>query len=74
MKPNTDQPKGKELEYRVIAGKFPPVKTGGIYRNRLCLSAKGGCFHPPVKTGGIKIGIINKSGEGSESNTVKVVL
>jgi hypothetical protein len=39
--------------------KFPPVKTGGIYRNRLCLSAKGGCFHPPVKTGGIKIGIIN---------------
>jgi hypothetical protein len=44
----------------LLNSKFPPVKTGGIYHNRLCLSAKGGCFHPPVKTGGIKIGIINR--------------
>jgi hypothetical protein len=42
-----------------LLSKFPPVKTGGIYRNRLCLSAFGGCFHPPVKTGGIEIGRVN---------------
>jgi hypothetical protein len=42
----------------ICSSKFPSVKTGGIYRNRLCLSAFGGCFHPPVKTGGIEIGRI----------------
>jgi hypothetical protein len=44
--------------------KFPPVKTGGIYCNRLCLSAFGGGFHPPVKTGGIEIGIKMKTETG----------
>jgi len=39
MKPNTDQPKGKELEYRVIAVNkaAKPVEKANFFIKFLCL-------------------------------------